>query len=58
MPFKPNKLDGMYLESNEEHFKKEGLKIRPTIPEIYDFKVDTLKSLILPPFRPKCRLVD
>ena len=34
----------MYLELNEDHFKKERLKIGPTIQEILDFKVDTLKS--------------
>ena len=36
-------VDRMYLELNEEHFKKR-LKIGPTIQEILDFKVDTLKS--------------
>ena len=49
--FKPNKLillaysvDGVYLELNNEHFGKKRLEIGPTISEIYDFKVDTLKS--------------
>ena len=34
----------MYLELNEEHLKKERLKIGPTIQDILDFKVDPLKS--------------
>ena len=37
-------VDKMYLELNEDHFKKKRLKIEPTIQEILDFKVDTLKS--------------
>ena len=37
-------VDKMYLELNEDHFKKKRLKIGPTIQEIWDFKVDPLKS--------------
>ena len=37
-------VDKMYLELNEDHLKKKRLKIGPTIQEILDFKVDTLKS--------------
>ena len=36
-------VDKMYLELNEDHLKKR-LKIGPTIQEILDFKVYTLKS--------------
>ena len=34
----------MYLGLNEDHLKKKRLKIGPTIQEILDFKVETLKS--------------
>ena len=56
-PNKPNRIhrtnginrtkivDRVYLVLNEEHFLKKRLKIRPTIQEILDFKVDSIKSL-------------